>query len=66
MAKMLPNPGPTPHRGVIKKTSSPVVSNPKPKGADNGLAVPKKNNHPVVSNPKPNPTQTKAGVRKGK
>jgi hypothetical protein len=63
--KTLPNPGPTPHRGTVKKTTSQVVPNPKPP-SHSGMGMPRKTSSQVVTNPKPNIGQTKAGVRKGK
>ena len=63
--KMLPNPGPTPHRGTVKKTTSQVVPNPKPP-SHSGMGMPKKTSSPVVANPKSNPSQAKAGIKRGK
>jgi len=63
--KTLPNPGPTSHRGTVKKTTSQVVPNPKPSGMP-ATSVPRKTSSQKVPNPKPNPTQSKAGIGRGK
>lgn len=65
MAKTLPNPGSTPHRGTVRKTSSQKVPNPKPT-SNSGFGMVSKQSSQKVPNPKPNPTQAKAGVKRGK